>query len=43
VKLALQRAKRLAVQDRLEWPPRENGVYKALLGSGFRWGVYGSG
>jgi HD superfamily phosphohydrolase len=32
VKLALQRAKRLAVQDRLEWPPRENGVYKALLG-----------
>jgi HD superfamily phosphohydrolase len=32
VKLALQRAKRLAVQDRLEWPPRENAVYKALLG-----------
>jgi HD superfamily phosphohydrolase len=32
VKLALQRAKRLAVQDRLAWPPRENGVYKALLG-----------
>jgi HD superfamily phosphohydrolase len=32
VKLALQRAKRLAVQDRLEWPPRDNGVYKALLG-----------
>lgn len=32
VKLALQRAKRLAVQDRLPWPPRDNGVYKALLG-----------
>ena len=32
VKLALQRAKRLAVQDRLDWPPRENAVYKALLG-----------
>jgi uncharacterized protein len=32
VKLALQRAKRLAVQGRLEWPPRESGVYKALLG-----------
>jgi HD superfamily phosphohydrolase len=32
VKLALQRARRLAVQDRLEWPPRDNGVHKALLG-----------
>ncbi len=32
VKLALQRAKRLAVQDRLEWPPRDNAVSKALLG-----------
>jgi hypothetical protein len=32
VKLALRRAKRLAVQDRLEWPPRDNAVYKALLG-----------
>jgi len=32
VKLALHRAKRLAVQDRLEWPPRENVVYRALLG-----------
>ena len=32
VKLALQRAKRLAVQDRLDWPPRDNAVYKALLG-----------
>jgi len=32
VKLALQRAKRLAIQDRLDWPPRENAVYKALLG-----------
>lgn len=32
VKLALQRARRLAVQDRLEWPQRENNVHKALLG-----------
>lgn len=32
VKLALQRARRLAVQGRLEWPPRNNAVYKALLG-----------
>ncbi len=32
VKLALQRAKRLAVQDRLEWPPRGHVVHKALLG-----------
>jgi HD superfamily phosphohydrolase len=32
VKLALQRAKRLAVQGRLAWPPRDDGVYKALLG-----------
>jgi len=32
LKLALQRAKRLAVQDRLEWPPRDQSVYKALLG-----------
>jgi len=32
VKLALQRAKRLAVQGRLEWPLRDNTVYKALLG-----------
>lgn len=32
VKLALQRARRLAVQDRLDWPPRDNGVHKALLG-----------
>lgn len=32
LRLALQRAKRLAVQDRLEWPPRDHGVYKALLG-----------
>src|SRR5688500_13727721 len=30
VKLALQRAKRLAVQDRLPWPPRDSVVYKAL-------------
>jgi len=32
VKLALQRAKRLAVQKRLEWPPGDHGVHKALLG-----------
>ncbi len=32
VKLALQRAKRLAVQQRLEWPPGDHGVHKALLG-----------
>ena len=32
IKLALQRAKRLAVQDRLLWPRREDGVYKAVLG-----------
>ncbi len=32
LKLALQRARRLAVQDRLEWPPRDTTVYKALLG-----------
>jgi HD superfamily phosphohydrolase len=32
IKLALQRARRLAVQDRLDWPPRDNSVYKALLG-----------
>jgi HD superfamily phosphohydrolase len=29
VKLALQRAKRLAVQERLEWPPRESGVQRS--------------
>jgi HD superfamily phosphohydrolase len=32
VKLALQRARRLAVQDRLEWPPRHSPVHKALVG-----------
>jgi len=32
LKLALQRAKRLAVQERLTWPKEENPVYKALLG-----------
>jgi uncharacterized protein len=32
VKLALQRAKRLAVQDRLPWPSRDQHVTKALLG-----------
>ena len=28
----LQRAKRLAVQDRLTWPVRDDAVYKMLLG-----------
>lgn len=32
VKLALQRARRLAVQDRLAWPPRDHAVCKSLLG-----------
>jgi len=32
VKLALQRARRLAIQERLSWPPREHVVHKALLG-----------
>jgi HD superfamily phosphohydrolase len=32
VKLALQRAKRLAVQQRLAWPPPADPAYKALLG-----------
>jgi HD superfamily phosphohydrolase len=32
VKLALQRARRLAIQERLAWPPREHVVHKALLG-----------
>ena len=32
VKLALQRAKRLAVQERLAWPRRDDVVYKSLLG-----------
>lgn len=32
VKLALQRAKRLLTQDRLEWPGRGHVVYKALAG-----------
>ena len=32
VRLALQRAKRLAVQERLTWPLREDVVYKSLLG-----------
>jgi HD superfamily phosphohydrolase len=35
VKLALQRARRLAVQERLEDLPRESGVAKALLGQRF--------
>ena len=32
LKLALRRAKRMAVQDRLPWPSRDSGVYRALLG-----------
>jgi HD superfamily phosphohydrolase len=32
VKLALQRAKRLAVQERLAWPPAESVVHRALMG-----------
>jgi HD superfamily phosphohydrolase len=40
VKLALQRAKRLAVQDRLEGPARESTVYKALLGQRFSIGEF---
>jgi uncharacterized protein len=32
VKLAVQRASRLAVQDRLAWPTREDAVHKSLLG-----------
>ncbi|HEV8607969.1 MAG TPA: HD domain-containing protein, partial [Tepidisphaeraceae bacterium] len=32
VKLALQRARRLAIQERLIWPPREHVVHKALVG-----------
>lgn len=32
VKLVLQRAKRLAVQGRLHWPPPEDTVHSALLG-----------
>ncbi|MGH7215340.1 MAG: HD domain-containing protein, partial [Tepidisphaeraceae bacterium] len=40
VKLALQRAKRLAVQDRLEWPTRDEGVYKALVGQRLSMGEF---
>lgn len=32
VKLALQRARRLAAQDRLTWPREDDAVHKALLG-----------
>ncbi len=32
LRLALQRARRLAIQDRLEWPRRGGDVHKALLG-----------
>src|SRR4051812_46949142 len=35
VKLALQRAKRLAVQERLPWPPAESVVHRMLLGRAF--------
>ncbi len=40
VKLALHRARRLAVQDRLAWPARESGVFKALLGQRFSIGEF---
>lgn len=40
VKLALQRAKRLAVQDRLVWPLRDAAVHKALLGQRFTIGEF---
>lgn len=32
VKLVLQRARRMAIQDRLDWPRRDEPVYKMLLG-----------
>lgn len=32
VKLALQRARRLAVQGRLAWPPRDHVAFKTLMG-----------
>ncbi len=32
VKLVLQRARRMAVQDRLDWPRRDDPVHKMLLG-----------
>jgi HD superfamily phosphohydrolase len=32
VKLALQRARRMAVQDRLPWPPKDHVAYKTLMG-----------
>src|SRR5690606_5514932 len=32
VRLALQRARRLAVQERLEWPTRDEPVHKGLVG-----------
>jgi uncharacterized protein len=32
LKLALRRARRMAVQGRLDWPDRESAVHKALLG-----------
>src|SRR4029079_15091457 len=40
LKLALQRAKRLAVQGRLDWPRREDGPYKGLLGQEMSMGEF---
>jgi HD superfamily phosphohydrolase len=40
VKLALQRAKRLAVQGRLDWPRPGDGLYKALLGQQMTMGQF---
>src|SRR6059058_588790 len=41
VKLALQRAKRLAVQQRLEWPRSGDAAYKALLGQRMNMAEFG--
>lgn len=40
VKLVLQRARRMAVQDRLAWPPREDAVYKTLMGQALTIGEF---
>jgi HD superfamily phosphohydrolase len=40
LKLALQRAKRLAAQDRLDWPRREDNFHKALLGQRLTMGEF---
>jgi HD superfamily phosphohydrolase len=40
VKLALQRAKRLAVQRRIEWPRAGDAAYKALLGQQMNMGEF---